>query len=127
MSELPLDHDERDTFVRHLDRVGVPQLVGREPASHTCGRSRVMQLLARGRRFPTPSSGRPVDHAQHRADRQLGADLEPGVKLVPCPPVHSDLAALAALPTPDKHGAAGTVQIAFMEIERFTDSQSGTP
>ena len=26
MSELPLDHDKRDTFVRHLDRVRVPQL-----------------------------------------------------------------------------------------------------
>jgi len=25
--ELPLDDDERDTFVRHLDRVGVSQLV----------------------------------------------------------------------------------------------------
>jgi hypothetical protein len=48
MSELPLDHDKRDTFVRHLDRVGVSQLVGREPPSHTCGRGRVMQLLARG-------------------------------------------------------------------------------
>jgi hypothetical protein len=32
MSELTLDHDERYTLVRHLDRVGVPQLVWREPA-----------------------------------------------------------------------------------------------
>jgi hypothetical protein len=24
VSELPLDHHERDTFVRHLDRVSVP-------------------------------------------------------------------------------------------------------
>ena len=30
VSELPLDYDERDTFVRHFDRVGVSQLVGRD-------------------------------------------------------------------------------------------------
>jgi hypothetical protein len=52
MSQLPLDRDKRDTFVRHLDRVGVSQLVGREPPSHTCGRGCVMQLLARGRSTP---------------------------------------------------------------------------
>jgi hypothetical protein len=38
-----------------------------------------------------------VDHAQHRADRKLATDLEPWVELVPCPAVHPDLAALAAL------------------------------
>jgi hypothetical protein len=27
LAELTLDHHERQTFVRHLDRVGVPQLV----------------------------------------------------------------------------------------------------
>ena len=27
MSELPLDHDQRHTFVRHLDRMGVSQLM----------------------------------------------------------------------------------------------------
>ncbi len=48
VSELPLDHGKRDTFVRHLNCVGVSQLVGREPPSHTCCRGRVMQLLARG-------------------------------------------------------------------------------
>ncbi len=37
MSELPLDHDERNTFVRHLDRMGVSQLVGRKPPSHAGG------------------------------------------------------------------------------------------
>jgi hypothetical protein len=33
--ELPLDHDERHAFVRHLDRLGVSQLIGRETPSHT--------------------------------------------------------------------------------------------
>jgi hypothetical protein len=46
--ELPLDDDERDALVRHLDRVRVPQLVRREsPSDARCG-SRVVQLLARG-------------------------------------------------------------------------------
>ncbi len=34
MPELALDHYERDTFVRHLDRMCVTQLVWRETASH---------------------------------------------------------------------------------------------
>ena len=77
-----------------FDGVGVSQLVGREAPSHAGGRGRVMQLFARGRRFPTSSRGRSVDHAQHRADRELVADLEPGVELVPRPTVHPDLSAL---------------------------------
>ena len=48
MPELPLYHDERNAFVRHLDSVGMPQLVWREPASHTRRRGHMVQLLARG-------------------------------------------------------------------------------
>ena len=98
VSELPLDHDQRHTFVRHLDRMGVSQSVGRKPPSHAGGQGRVMQLFARGRRFPMSSGGRSVDYAHQCADRKLAADLEPGVELVPCPAVHPDLAALATLP-----------------------------
>ena len=42
MPELPLDHDKRDSFVRHLDRVSVSQLVGGDrrltpaPAAAAC-------------------------------------------------------------------------------------------
>ena len=32
VSELALDDDERDTFVRHRDRVSVPELMRRESA-----------------------------------------------------------------------------------------------
>ena len=35
MTELALDHHERDALVRHLDRVSVSQLVGCEPTPHT--------------------------------------------------------------------------------------------
>jgi hypothetical protein len=34
VSELALYDDEWDAFVRHLDRVSVPELVGRESTSH---------------------------------------------------------------------------------------------
>src|ERR1700729_269259 len=86
-----------------------------------------MQLFARGRRFPTSSRGRSVDHAQHRADRKLAADFEPGIELAPCPAVHPDLPALAALSTPDQHTAAGPVEVALLEQERFADPESGAP
>ena len=35
MPELTLDDHQRDTFVGHLDRVRVPQLVWGEPATNT--------------------------------------------------------------------------------------------
>ena len=39
----------------------------------------------------------------------------------------SDLSALAALSTPDEHSAAGAVEVALLEQERFADPQSRTP
>ena len=42
MAELALDDDERDTFVRHLDRVGVPELMRRESAPDAGFSGRVM-------------------------------------------------------------------------------------
>lgn len=34
MPELPLDHDQRDALVRHLDRVRMPELVGQSDAGY---------------------------------------------------------------------------------------------
>jgi hypothetical protein len=48
MPKLALDDDERNSFVGHLDRVGMPELVGCEPASDTRRGGRVVQLLACG-------------------------------------------------------------------------------
>ena len=48
MSQLALNHDVRDTFARHLDCVRMPQLMRREPPSHACNGSGMVQLLARG-------------------------------------------------------------------------------
>jgi hypothetical protein len=38
MLELALDDDQRHALVSHLDRVGVPELIRREPPAHSgCG------------------------------------------------------------------------------------------
>jgi hypothetical protein len=59
-------------------RVGVAQLVGREPSPHRCLRGDAAELCAGGVACPGPPTGWPVDHAQQRADRQPDAELEPG-------------------------------------------------
>jgi hypothetical protein len=53
--ELPLDHDERDAFVGHLDRVSMPELMRREPTTDTGCDGRVLELLASCGGFPVPS------------------------------------------------------------------------
>jgi hypothetical protein len=87
----------------------------------------MVQLLACRGGLPPASGGRSVDDAQHRTDRELATDLQPRIELLPRPTIHSDLTALAALPTPDEYGAARSVQIALLERQRFADSQSGAP
>jgi len=42
VTELPLDHDERDAFMRHLDGVSVAKLVRREPTPDASSDGRVM-------------------------------------------------------------------------------------
>ena len=63
MPELALDHDERDPFMGHLDRVRMPELMRGEPASHASGGSSMRELLAGRRCLPVAPCGRPVDHA----------------------------------------------------------------
>jgi hypothetical protein len=63
-----------------------------------------------------------VDYTQQSADWELVTDLQPWIELLPRPTVHPDLSALAALSAPDEYGAAGSVQIALLERERFADS-----
>ena len=123
---LALDHDERDALVRHLNhvRVRVPQVVRREATPHARRSSRVMQLLACGRRLPAATGCRSVDHTQQRSDRELPADLEPRVELLPGPTVHPDLATLAAFATPHEHRTARAIQIALLQSERFADPQA---
>lgn len=42
MAQLALDDDEGDAFVRHLDGVSVPELVGCEATSHAGFGGRMM-------------------------------------------------------------------------------------
>ncbi len=68
MSELALDDDEGNSFVRHLDSVSVPELVRREATSHTGERGGSTQLLTRGRGFPAPAPCLAADYAQQSTD-----------------------------------------------------------
>jgi hypothetical protein len=69
MPELPLDYDQPDSLMGHLNRVDVPELVGREPSPDSRSRRGVLELFAGCGGFPVPPSGRTVDHAQQRAHR----------------------------------------------------------
>jgi hypothetical protein len=121
LPELTLDHDQRTAFVRHLDGMRMAQLVRREPPSHAGSGGGMVQLLARRRRLPRATSRRPVNHTQHCADRELATDLQRRLELLPRPTIHPDLTSLAALPTPNEHGAAGPIQIALLQSKRFAD------
>jgi hypothetical protein len=122
MPQLTLDDNERNAFMRHFDRVGVPELVGCEPPSDARHAGGMVQLLAGSRRLPPASGGRSVDNAQHRADREPATNLQPRTELLPCPAIHPNLSPLAALPAPDDYRAARSVQIALLERKGFADS-----
>ena len=47
MPELPLDDRQRDPFVGHLDRVGVPELMRSEPPTNPRLRAESAKLTAR--------------------------------------------------------------------------------
>ena len=111
MPELALDHDERDPFVGHLDRVRMPELMRRESAPHAGDGGRARELLAGRGCLPMATCGRPMDHAQQRTNRQPGADLKPRVQLLPGPAVHSDFAAFAVFASADQDRAVLAVEI----------------
>jgi hypothetical protein len=121
MPELPLDDDERDAFVGHLDRMCVTQLVWGESPPDARGRSGVMELLSSGGRLPVPPGCRAVDDAQERSDRQLVPGLQPRLKLAPGPPVHANLTSLAALATTDEDRAANSIEVALLKSEGLAD------
>jgi hypothetical protein len=83
--ELALDDHQRDALMGHLDRVRMPQLVGREATPDPRHRGSSSQLAARGRRLPVASGGQAVDHAQQWADGEPDAELLPGFELLLIP------------------------------------------
>src|SRR5919201_1400863 len=112
---------------RHLDGVGMAQLMRRKAPPHTGPARHLAQLRAcRGGR-PGPSAGRIVDHVEQRPDRQVDADLQPRRDLFPGPVVHADLAAPAALAAPHQQRPAARVEVGLGERERLVDAQAGAP
>src|SRR5215207_11255 len=101
VSELAPDDDQRHAFARHLDGMGVPELVWREPAPHSCrGRGAPKLGACRGGR-PVTSACCAVDDAQHRTDRKLAPHIKPGLKLFPAPRRPCRLATAPALAAPN--------------------------
>jgi hypothetical protein len=89
------------SFASHLNGMGVPQLMRREPAPHSRRGCGAPQLGAcRGRR-PVPTARGAVDDAQQRTNRELAPRVKPGLKLFPSPCVHADFAAAPALAAPN--------------------------
>jgi hypothetical protein len=121
MRELPLDHDQRDAFVRHLDSVRMPQLMRRHPAANPGVGGGPLELFAGGGGFPAPAGCRSVDHAQQRAGREAGADLHPRLEAGLGPTVQSDFPPLPALPPADRDLAVRAVEIGLGEVECLAD------
>src|SRR4051812_3399734 len=111
VAELALDDDERHALVCHLDGVGVAQLVRCETLANACGRRRAAQLGARGGGRPWSSSGRAVDDAEQRADRELEPQIDPTLQVLPGPLVHTDLASAPALAAAHEQGPATVVEV----------------
>jgi hypothetical protein len=77
MAELALDHDQRDPFARHLNRVRVPQLMRREPATDPGGNRDVVKLCADASRRAWAAACRTAHDAEQPSDRQGPTRLQP--------------------------------------------------
>ena len=96
VSELALNHVERDPFACHLDGVGVSELVRCEAPSHAGLLCESVEVAADGGAIPATACVRPVDDAEQRTGRQPLAQLQPRAQVFPGPRVHADLAPAAA-------------------------------
>ena len=77
VTELALDDVERDALASELERVGVAQLVRREPPPHACLGGEPAQLTAHPGAGPGASAGGAVDDAEQRPGGQRGPCGEP--------------------------------------------------
>lgn len=126
MPELALDHIQWDALSRHFNGVGVAQLVWREAAANTGQAPQAPELRPRRRSRPRPSSRGSVDHAEERANRQFHPELQPGIKLLPSPIVHPNLAALATLAVADEHRSEPGLEVSLGERQGLADPKTGS-
>jgi len=80
-----LDDVQRHALAGELERVGMAQLRGREPASDARPGGEPAELGAHGGARPRSPAGRAVDDAEQQPDRQLCADGQPRPDLLPPP------------------------------------------
>ena len=62
-------------------RVGMTELMGREPSPDPSFGSGAHELFTGRGRFPVPAGGHAADHARQRADRQLTSGDQPWLQL----------------------------------------------
>jgi hypothetical protein len=109
--ELALNDDERDAFTGHLDRVGVPQLVGSKASPNAGPFGGAPELGTRPTCRPWASARASVDDAEQGTNRQIHSDGEPGLEFLPAPVVHSDLAASSSLAATDEERTATAIEV----------------
>jgi hypothetical protein len=83
----------------------------REATTHAGSERELAKRLANSRGRPRATLRRTVDDAKQRSDAQGDTEAQPRVELFPRPPVHADLASLAAFASADEDRAAVSVEI----------------
>ena len=110
LAELPLDHVERHAFSSHLNSVRVPKQMRREATTHAGSDRELAKGFANSRGRPWATQRWTVDDAK-QCSAQGDAEAEPRVDLFPRPPIHADLASLAAFAAADEDRAAVSVEV----------------
>jgi hypothetical protein len=116
MPELALDDVDRHSFTRELDRVRVPQLMGREPPPHASVDRQRAQFGSRGGRRPPATTCGSVDHAEQRSRRQRHPQRQPSPELFEPELVHPSLAAFVTLAVADQQRPPAA-SVAYIEGE----------
>jgi hypothetical protein len=78
---LALDHDQRDPLTRHLNRMRVPKLMRREPATDPSRERGVVELFADARWCARQAACRSAYDAEQSSDRQGLAQLQPRLEV----------------------------------------------
>jgi hypothetical protein len=97
VTKLALNDVQRDTFSSHFDGMCMAELMWCEPTSDTGALRHSAQVLPSASTAPETAAAGLADQAQQWAHGEFAAEFQPSAELGPCPVVHANLAALAAL------------------------------